>query len=71
MPSSAQPQQRLKHPGLSAAFGVLALLYTLWPMDLIPDFIPFLGWLDDGIALFFAFRQARQLVAERAVARTR
>ncbi len=25
----------------------LALLYLLWPIDLIPDFIPFFGWLED------------------------
>jgi uncharacterized membrane protein YkvA (DUF1232 family) len=24
-----------------------AVLYTLWPLDLIPDTIPVLGWLDD------------------------
>jgi uncharacterized membrane protein YkvA (DUF1232 family) len=24
-----------------------AVLYTLWPLDLIPDTIPVVGWLDD------------------------
>jgi len=24
-----------------------ALLYLLWPIDLIPDFIPLFGWLED------------------------
>jgi uncharacterized membrane protein YkvA (DUF1232 family) len=66
--SSAEPQRRLKSSGLSALFGVLAVIYTLWPMDLIPDVIPFLGWLDDGLALFFAFQQARKVFRGRETA---
>ncbi len=26
---------------------LLALGYILWPMDLIPDFIPVAGWIED------------------------
>jgi len=26
---------------------VLAIVYLVWPLDLIPDFAPFIGWLDD------------------------
>lgn len=25
----------------------LGLLYLVWPVDLFPDFLPFIGWLDD------------------------
>ncbi len=35
------------------ALTVLALLYTLWPADLIPD-IPIFGWMDDIGILFLA-----------------
>ncbi|MBE6368541.1 MAG: DUF1232 domain-containing protein [Lentisphaerae bacterium] len=33
-----------------------AIIYCLIPLDLIPDFIPVAGWLDDGgmLALVFA-----------------
>jgi uncharacterized membrane protein YkvA (DUF1232 family) len=31
-------------PKASVAF---AILYLIWPMDLIPDIAPILGWLDD------------------------
>jgi uncharacterized membrane protein YkvA (DUF1232 family) len=27
--------------------GVLAVLYFLSPVDMLPDFLPLLGWLDD------------------------
>jgi Protein of unknown function (DUF1232) len=36
---------------------VLALLYVLSPLDLIPDVIPIVGWLDDIGVLAWAARQ--------------
>lgn len=27
--------------------GVFTVLYFVWPLDLIPDVLPFVGWLDD------------------------
>ena len=44
-------------PWYAKAFGAMVLAYALSPLDLIPDFIPVLGYLDDivliplGIAL--------------------
>lgn len=32
---------------------LLTLLYVISPIDFIPDFIPVLGWADDGALLYF------------------
>lgn len=26
---------------------VFAILYLVWPIDLLPDFVPIINWLDD------------------------
>lgn len=31
--------------------GFLSILYILSPIDVIPDFIPIVGWLDDLVVL--------------------
>jgi uncharacterized membrane protein YkvA (DUF1232 family) len=40
---------------------LLALLYILSPIDLVPDFIPVAGWVDDVVvgagAAYFALKQ--------------
>lgn len=38
-------------PWLAKALGVFVLAYALSPIDLIPDFIPVLGYLDEVILL--------------------
>ena len=35
--------------------GVLAVIYAVVPIDLIPDVVPFFGWLDDLGLLALAF----------------
>lgn len=60
-----------KVPLLPKALGFLALAYALSPIDLIPDFIPVLGYLDDIVivpALLFA---AKQLIPAEAMERAR
>lgn len=37
---------------------VLAILYVLSPIDLIPDAIPVLGWLDDGLVAYVLLQLA-------------
>jgi uncharacterized membrane protein YkvA (DUF1232 family) len=41
---------------------VLALLYVLSPVDLIPDVLPILGWLDDGLVAYWLFKLAQHLL---------
>ncbi len=38
-------------PRISKIFAGVTVAYALSPIDLIPDFIPFLGYLDDVILL--------------------
>ena len=42
---------------------ILAIIYVVFPIDLIPDVIPVIGWLDDliviGLALGFAMNAWR------------
>ena len=39
---------------------ILALVYTISPIDLLPDFIPVIGWVDDGILLYLVFLQLKK-----------
>ncbi|HMK72095.1 MAG TPA: DUF1232 domain-containing protein [Myxococcaceae bacterium] len=43
--------------------GAAAVAYLVWPFDLIPDFLPLIGWLDDiGVltaAAWFVVRDVR------------
>ena len=44
--------------------GAAAVVYVFWPLDLIPDAIPILGWLDDvgvlAVAAAFLVREVRR-----------
>ena len=39
------------------AIAIVAIGYLLWPIDLVPDFAPLIGWLDDvgfiGLATWY------------------
>lgn len=45
---------------LGKVFVAIAALYAVFPLDLIPDFVPVVGWLDDmGILSLAMFHLAR------------
>lgn len=48
----------IRHPEVSLWSKIiigLAIAYALSPVDIIPDFIPFIGYLDDAVILPFLF----------------
>ena len=49
----------LRHPaapGWLKVGAALIVLYVVSPIDLIPDFIPGIGWLDDAVLVPMAIR---------------
>lgn len=45
------------------------LLYLLSPIDLVPDFIPVLGYLDDALVVVIALRAATRAAGSDAIGR--
>lgn len=70
-------------PGAAKLTALLAVLYVLSPIDLVPDVVPLLGWFDDGVVAVLLLRLAMQFlppelhgalkaqVEQRAAGRTR
>ena len=57
----AMPQSRLREivlPFVGWAVCALSVAFIAMPLDLVPDFIPFVGWTDDLVALAVAIGSA-------------
>lgn len=50
---------KFKIPWLSVAAITAALLYFISPLDIIPDFIPGIGWIDDALVISLAISAVR------------
>ena len=47
---------------------VLAALYVVSPIDFVSDFIPVLGWLDDGLIAYFLLQLAFKFLPSELLA---
>jgi uncharacterized membrane protein YkvA (DUF1232 family) len=58
-------------PWYAKGLAVLTICYALSPIDLIPDFIPILGYLDDIIILPFMIAVTIKLVPKEVIEQSR
>ena len=58
-------------PWYARALGIAVTAYALSPIDLIPDFIPVLGLLDDLVILPLGVLAVRALIPEEVLAEHR
>jgi uncharacterized membrane protein YkvA (DUF1232 family) len=58
-------------PGYARALGIAVTAYALSPIDLIPDFIPVLGLLDDLIIVPLGVLAVRALIPDEVLAEHR
>lgn len=58
-------------PWYAKALGMFVVAYALSPIDLIPDFIPVLGFLDDAILLPIGLWAVRRMIPAAVLAEVR
>ena len=49
-------------PAMAKLVALLSVVYIISPIDLVPDVIPFLGWIDDGVITILLFKLAFKLL---------
>ncbi len=47
-----------------------SLVYLFSPLDIAPDFLPIVGWIDDGVVLSLLVAEVSQMLAQRLKARS-
>lgn len=55
----------LRNPAAPISTKIVALLaavYIIAPVDLVPDFFPIVGWLDDGLVAYLIIKLAFKLL---------
>jgi uncharacterized membrane protein YkvA (DUF1232 family) len=50
---------------------IAGIIYILSPIDLIPDFIPVIGLMDDGVVFYFLLKRLMYELNRYAVSRSR
>ncbi len=58
----------VRTPASAKLATIAAVLYVISPIDLVPDFIPILGWLDDGLIAILLLKLAQKLLPEDLLA---
>ncbi len=58
-------------PWLAKVLGAAVVAYAFSPIDLIPDFIPFVGYLDDLVLVPIGLRMVRALIPAEVLAEHR
>lgn len=58
-------------PNAAKLSTVLAVLYVISPIDLVSDFIPILGWLDDGVIAYLLLQAAFRFLPPELMAALR
>ncbi|MUG92146.1 DUF1232 domain-containing protein [Scytonema sp. UIC 10036] len=54
----------LRHPKYRLFAIVAGLFYLISPLDISPDVVPILGWVDDGLIASFVVAEASQILIE-------
>ena len=52
----------VRTPASAKLATIAAVLYVISPIDLVPDFIPILGWIDDGLVAILLLKLAQKLL---------
>lgn len=58
-------------PWFAKVFAVLVVAYAFSPIDLVPDFIPVLGYLDDLLLIPLGVMLARKMIPDQVMAECR
>ena len=58
----------VRTPASAKLATIAAVLYVISPIDFVPDFIPILGWLDDGLVAILLLKLAQKLLPAELLA---
>ncbi|MBU6228468.1 MAG: DUF1232 domain-containing protein [Cyanobacteria bacterium REEB459] len=64
-------QKTLEHPQYRWIVIVASLIYLISPVDISPDFLPILGWIDDGVVASMLVTSLAQLLLSQRDRRRR
>ena len=55
----------LRNPKYRHWIIIASMIYLFSPIDISPDFIPIVGWIDDGVVLTLLVSEVSQILAEK------